>query len=99
MNVIKLNTLELPVTSYNKNTSFNGDSISSNAYLNVETDNVAALNELAEDTIDVIQILHEDSVIYDLQDAGAKISSINESMGEDRMYISVNLIFEWEMYC
>jgi len=93
MNVIVLNNSEFPVTSYSKVTSFNGDNISSNAYLSLETDNIDTLNALGEVPITSIKIYHDDTLIYDLSNINAHIDTINENLGEDRIYINVNMTF------
>ena len=57
---------------------------------------MTTLNALAETTITSIQIFHENVKIYDTGEIDAHIDSINESMGEDQMYVSVNLTFNME---
>ena len=96
MNVIKLNNTEFPVTSYNKTTNFSNDTITSSAYAGIQVADMTTLNALAETTITSIQIFHENTKIYDTGEIDAHIDSINESMGEDQMYVSVNLTFNME---
>lgn len=96
MNVIKFNNTEFPVTSYSKTTNFSNDIITSNAYAGIQVTDMTTLNALAETTITSIQIFHENVKIYDTGEIDAHIDSINESMGEDQMYVSVNLTFNME---
>ena len=93
MNVIKLNNKEFEVESYTKNTNFTGDTITSNGYCSFKNVNIEDLNELAETTITTIEILHDNVSIYKIENLNAKISDINESLGEDRMFININFIF------
>lgn len=93
MNIIKLNNVELEVESYNKNTYFSGTVISSNGNCSIKTNNVTVINQLAEGIIDTIQIYHDNELVYDLQDANAKIDSINEYFTGERMNISINFSF------
>jgi len=79
MNTIIFNdTASFEVESYNKNTYFNGESITSNANCSVKISNMTALNTLAEDTITSIEIDHDNESIYELANISAKIESINE---------------------
>lgn len=93
MNKIKFNNTEYEVESYSKNTSFSGETIVSNAYCAIITDDVASLNTLAQTTITSIQIYHNEVLIYNLSDISAKIDSINEYLQGERMGINVNLTF------
>ena len=93
MNVIKFNNTEFPVTSYNRTTNFYNDGITSNGYAALETDNMAALNALAETPITSIEIFHDNTKIYDTGTINAHIDNINESMGEDQMYVNVSMTF------
>ena len=94
MNIIKLNTSEFEVDSYNKATYFNGETVTSNANFSINTNNISALNDLSDEVITVIQILHNGEVIYNLTDINAKIENINEFLNVDKMNISVSLRFD-----
>lgn len=96
MNKIKLNNLELEVESYNKNTYFNGATITSSANTSVRTNNMTALNELALTDITSIQIYANQELIYDLQNITAHIDNINEYLNGERMNVSLNLSFRSE---
>ena len=89
MNVIKLNNTEFPVTSYNKSTNFYEGSITSTAYM-------AILNALAEAPVTSIEIYHENTKIYDTGEVNAHIDNITESMGDDQMFVTVNMTFNIE---
>ena len=94
MNQIKLNTLVLEVIDYNKSTYLDGDLISSNASCSVSTNDITALTALIDDQITSIRILHDNTVIYDLQNINAKITNINEYLSGDHMNITLSLIFD-----
>lgn len=94
MNIIKLNNVEFEVESYNKTTYFNGENITSNANMLINTDDITVLNNVAENPINTIQILHDNDVIYNLTNANAQIENINEYLNFDRMNINVNLRFD-----
>ena len=93
MNTIKFNDTSFEVESYNKNTSFMGETISSSASCTINTNNIESLNALAQDSITSIQILHNNDLIYNLADIDAKIDNISEYLNGDRMGVSVNLTF------
>jgi hypothetical protein len=93
MNKIKFDNTEFEVLSYSKTTYFNSESINSNGSCSILTDNIGTVNELAENPIDTIQIYHDNELVYDLQDANAKIDSINEYFTGERMNISINFSF------
>ena len=93
MNIIKINNIEFEVEGYNKNTYFSGGTVTSNGNMTIRVSDMTTLNELAEDTIDTIQIYHDNEQVYNLQDADAKIDSINEYFNGERMSVSVNFIF------
>ena len=93
MNIIKLGQTELEITSYNRNTYFNGTDISSTATCAVKTDNIAALNAMVGTTIDLIQIYHDNTLIYNLPDISATIDSISEYLSDDYINISLNIPF------
>lgn len=94
MNTIKFNNNTFEVESYSKNTYFNEDSISSNGSCQIITNNITGLNELAEETITAIQIYHDETLIYDLQDIECKINSISEYLNGDRVSIGLSFTFD-----
>ena len=93
MNNIKLNNITCEVYSFNKNTYFNENGFSSTGSCNINTNDINALNELAETSIDTIQIYHDDELIYNLQNANGKIVSIDEYLNDDRMSTTINMSF------
>ncbi len=94
MNTIKFNNTVFEVESYNKNTYFNEDSISSNGSCQIITNNIIELNELAQETITTIQIYHNETLIYDLQNIECKINSVSEYLNGDRVSIGLSFIFD-----
>jgi len=95
MNVIKLNNAEFQVESYSRNTSFYNEegTVVSAATCGLITNNLNALNELAATTITSIQILHDDNLIYNLENIDAVIENISESLSDDRVWVYVNIKF------
>jgi len=93
MNTIKFNNTSFEVESYNKNTYFTGESVSSNASCTIKTNDMTTVNALAEDPITSITITHDEEVIYTLTNINAKIDSINEYLSGDRMNVNINLTF------
>ena len=96
MNVIKLNNTEFPVTSYNKSTNFYEGSITSTAYMAIQVSDMAILNALADAPVTSIEIYHENTKIYDTGEVNAHIDNITESMGDDQMFVTVNMTFNIE---
>ena len=94
MNKIILNDVEFEIESYNKNTYFAGDTINSNASCSLANANVNALNTLAQTTITVLQIQHDDNTIYELENIHAHINSINEYLSGDKMNVNISLTFD-----
>lgn len=93
MNIIKFNNEEFEVESYNKNTNFSGEIITSNGYCSLRNANMANLTALAQTTITSIEIVHDGTSIYKIENLNAKINSIDENFGGDRMFVNINLVF------
>lgn len=93
MNTIKLNDVTCEVLSFNKNTSFNNGEIYGSGSASISTDNISALQELGLTTIDTIQIFHDEERIYNLTNAGGRITSIDEYLSESTMNINVSFSF------
>ena len=94
MNTIKFNGVEFQVDSYNKYTSFSGESMVGTAACQIKADNITALQTLGKSVITSIQILHDEVVIYDLVDISAKITNINEYLSNDKIDVTINLEFK-----
>lgn len=94
MNIIKFNDVEFEVISYNKNTFFNGSTVTSTANCQVILTDVSVLNDLADGTITSLQILHDGNIIYNLSDISARIENISEYLNVDRMDVNVSLRFD-----
>ena len=96
MNTIKFNDTTFLVESYNRTTSFAGEVITSTGYCLIFTDDISALEALADTTITSIQIYHDNELIYNLTDASVHIENINEYLNVDKMFVNVNLIFDMQ---
>lgn len=96
MNTITFNDLTIPVDSYNKSTYFDGDNITSTASCNIIPSDMTALNAVAVAGITAIQIHHNDTLIYDLQNISAHINNISEYLNDDRVNVTVSLTFDNE---
>lgn len=94
MNVIKFNDVEFEVISYNKNTYFNDDTITSSASCQIIVADMDVLNNLAKTVITSLQILHNGNIIYNLSDISVHIDNISEYLNVDRMDINVSLRFD-----
>lgn len=94
MNIIKFNDVEFEVISYNKNTFFSDDTISSSASCQIIVADMDTLNNLVNTAITSLQILHDGNIIYNLSDINAHIENISEYLNVDRMDINVSLRFE-----
>ena len=93
MNTIKLNNTTFEIENYNRNTYFGGETINSTGSCSLTNADIADVNELGSTTITTLQIYHDNTLIYDLQDINAKIDSINEYLNGDRVSISVSFTF------
>lgn len=94
MNIIKFNNVEFEVISYNKNTFFSENEITSTANCQLILSDVSVLNDLTDETITSLQILHDGDVIYNLSDISARIENISEYLNVDRMDVNVSLRFD-----
>lgn len=94
MNVIKFNNVEFEVTSYNKNTYFSENTITSTANCQIILSDMSILNNLTDETITSLQILHDGNIIYNLSDISAHIDNISEYLNVDKMDINVSLRFD-----
>lgn len=93
MNTIKFNNTEFELGSYNRNTYFSGETMSSNANCGIITTDISDINALAESTINSLQIYHDEQLIYNLQNINAHIDSISEYLNNDRIDITLNITF------
>ena len=94
MNTIIFNgTATFGVENFNKNTSFEGETVISSGYANLIVADMDDLTAVAQDTITSIQIKHDNDVIYNSSNLTARISVINEYLNMDRMSVSVNFNF------
>lgn len=93
MNTIKLNNTTCEVISFNKNTTFNNGQILGSGNASIRTDDISTLQELGLTEIETIQIFHDEERIYNLTNAGGRITSIDEYLTEDSMNINVSFSF------
>ena len=93
MNTIKFNNHTYEVLSFNKNTYFGGESISSSSNCQIKTADITSLHALATEKIETLQIYHDNTLIYDLQNLNGNLTSIDEYLSEDRVNISLNFNF------
>lgn len=96
MNTVKFNNLLMPIESYNKSTYFDNGSIVSNGTCSVVVSDMTALNAVAVAGVTSIEIYHDDNLIYSLHDINCRITNISEYLGEDKMNISLSLVFDME---
>lgn len=93
MNTIKFNNTTFEVENYNRNTYFSGETVNSNGSCSLLNADIADVNELGTTIITSIQIYHDSTLIYDLQDVNVKIDNINEYLSGDRVSMSVSFTF------
>ena len=93
MNTIKFNNHTYEVLSFNKNTYFNTDSVTSTASCSIKTADATSLNTLASELIETLQIYHDEELIYNLSGISGKLTSIDEYLSDDRININLNLNF------
>ena len=93
MNYIKFNDLQCQVISFIKYTNFDENGMTGSCNCQVLTDNVTGLQELGLNPITSLQILHEDEVIYNLQNISAKVTSINEYLADNHIDINLTITF------
>jgi len=94
MNTIKFNNHTYEVLSFNKNTYFENNHISSTANCQIRTSDITSLYTLAEETIESLQIYWNEDLIYDLDNISGKLSSISEYLADDRINITLNCNFD-----
>lgn len=94
MATIILNETPFTVFGFNRNTTFNDDSITSYAYFNIAYNNSADLFTLAENPITSLVIKNSNNeAIYTLSNINAVISNIDEILSNEDMVVNVNLQF------
>lgn len=93
MNYLKLNDFQCQLLSFNKYTNFNDSVMSGNCSCQIVTDNISGLQALGLEEITSLQIMHEDNLIYDLQNISAHMTSISEYLSNDKIDITLTLNF------
>lgn len=97
MNTLILNGLSstpFTLVNFSRNTSFT-NGMRSIAYFDLEntTNTVATLQSIGLTSVTNITIKHDNEVIYNLPNLSAQITSINESLVDDHINISVSITF------
>ena len=79
--------------SYNKTTTFEGNTVNSSGYASLITTDITALTTVASGTITSIEIQHDGTSIYNSTNLNAKINNINEYLSGDRINVNINFVF------
>ena len=93
MNYIKFNDYQCELIGFNKYTNYDENGMVSSCNCQVATSDVTGLQEVGLNGISSIQILHDNEVIYNLTNINARISSINETLAEDHIDITLSINF------
>ena len=94
MKTLILNNEEFEITSFNKYTSIQRDSIRSNASINMaDNSDYNRLYAMGEDIITSLVIKNGETTIYSLSNISAKIDSMNEIMEDDIIRLVINIDF------
>ena len=91
MNTIKLNNTTYEVLSFNRNTYFGGEEITSTASCQIKTTDISSVHALAQTTISTLQIYHDNTLIYNLTGVNGKLNSMDEYLMNDQINITINL--------
>lgn len=94
---IYFNNVEFEVLTFNRNTSFNGTDVMSNGYCTIRSSatNVEALHSLIDDPLTSLIIKNsDDEVIYDAGTIDAQFASIDETLNNEAITLSINMIFK-----
>lgn len=85
----------VPITAYNRNTTFEEGALNSVAYFTVtsNTETASLLNELGISGITSIEIFNDEDLIYSLTELTAHITTINEYLEGEHIVMSVNIAF------
>lgn len=94
MKTLILNNEEFEITSFNKYTSIQRDSVRSNATINMASNtDYDRLYAMGDDTITSLVIKNGEKTIYSLSNISARIESMNEIMEDDDVRLVVNIDF------
>jgi len=93
MNYLKINDFQCELLSFNKYTNFNGAEVTGNCNCQIVTDNITKIQELGLTEITSLQIMHDEDLIYDLQNISAHITSINEYLSNDKIDVTLAIDF------
>ena len=93
MNYIKFNEYQCEVLSFNKYTTFQENTIAGTCNCQIVTSDLTGLQNLGLEGITEIQIIHDEEIIYDLQNINARIASINENLVNDHIDVMLAINF------
>ena len=93
MNYIKFNEYQCEVLSFNKYTTFQENTITGTCNCQIVTSDLTGLQNLGLEGITEIQIIHDEEIIYDLQNINARIASINENLVNDHIDVMLAINF------
>jgi len=96
MSTIKFNNATFTLESFNKNTYFGGETITSTANCVILNEDPTDLMALANTPITSIQIYREQELIYNSQNINAHLDNTNEFYDGNRMVVSIGLTFDIE---
>lgn len=94
MTKIILNNVEFQLEAYNRNTYFNGNTMSSNASISIGQGDIDALCTLGKTIITSLEIQINDETIYTLNNIHAKINELNEYFNGERISTNMSLTFD-----
>ena len=94
MNTMILNDVSFPVAYFSRQTHFDGQALSSNAYINLTAPfDAQAIIALGQETITSLIIKHDNETIYELNDIEARIVSFDENLNENTINANINIQF------
>ena len=93
MNTIKFNEHTYDVESFNKNTYFNDNNVTSSASCSIKTNDITSLHALAAEGVSSLQIYHDGTLIYNLSDISGRLNSIDEYLSDDHVNINLSFTF------
>ena len=84
------------LSSYNRNTTFNGEQINSTAYMTLRADSstIEYISSFIQTNITSIILTHDSDVVYQLNNISARITSIDEYLNNDYVQMNINFIFD-----
>ena len=93
MTKIKLNNEEFEINTFTRTTFFGDEAVKSFANFEVVSLDLEKMTALAANIITVLQIYHNNDLIYDLQNTNIHIDNVNDLLNNDTVTTTVNLTF------